>query len=57
MELPMYLLAGAIFLVRLCIVAERGSAGLGRLMLHARFGRVQIEPPVLDALVDLSGRF
>lgn len=50
-------LARAVFLVRLWVVTKRRSARLSRLVLDTRFGRVQIEPAVLDALVDLAGRF
>lgn len=48
-------LAGAIVLLGLSIVIEGGPAGLGGFVLNTRFGRIQIQPTILDVLIDLLG--
>lgn len=49
-------LTRAVVLVGRIVAAQQlRSARLRRLVLHARLGRVQVEPAVLDVLVDLLG--
>lgn len=47
-----------VFVGRLVAVVQlaAGSRRLRRLMLHPRFGRIQVQSPVLDVLVDFLGR-
>lgn len=50
-------LARALILDMRCLTAKTWSRWLRRSMLHSRLGRIQIEPTLLNVLIDFACRF